>query len=150
MSYLKILIPALILVISFSCSKEAIIPDFSDCWKEIESEEVLQFAGANYTFCFLNDTELTIEITRWTDVIEIDGPNCQSNTNYIKGTYTWTNESLETLGIYTTSDFSTPDSICNGQTEFERNYTMEVVSETEVILDKNENSSVLGIRLIKR
>ena len=119
-----------------------------DCWTEVDEESVLQFAGSNHTFCFLNDTEFTLELDSWTDIIaDINAPS--QWTEYIKGTYTLTNDSFMVTGRYMDSEFLDLVTSRFGETEFENTYEVTVVSETEFILNNNDDQPYLGIRLLK-
>lgn len=147
MRYSKLLLLSFTLLIFSACKKE-IIPDLTECWEEVEPDGVIQFAGTSHTFCFLNDTDFTIKITRWTDVIP--GPDCETITEYIEGTYQWDGDLLAMQGIYTDSDFSTPGVSCDGKTNFQRNFKIEVISETKILLDRNNESLTSSIRLVKQ
>jgi len=138
-----------------SCDREDVTGDpmdsnlpLSDCWTEIEEDGVLQFSGSNHIFCFVTDTEFTLEQERWTDIIsDINAPTRW--TDYIKGTYVLTNESFEVKGNYMDSDFVNLGTSQFGETEFAKTFEVKVVSETEMILDNNDIAPYLGIRLVK-
>lgn len=146
MNYFNYMVSFFIVFILCSCNKEEIMIDFINCWEEVEHEGYIQYEGSNYTFCFLNDTELTIEKVKWSDLI---GLNCRNSVEYIKGTYVFTNKALEIQGVYTDLDFSIPDSSCEGNMDFQKSFKVEVISRTEFILDQNDERPYLGIRLIK-
>lgn len=146
MKYFNHLISFFIILILCSCNEKEIMIDFINCWEEVEYEGGIQFEGSNYTFCFLNETELTIETVKWTD---IGGLNCGNSVEYIKGTYVLTSGTLEIEGVYTDLEFSMPDSNCEGNMDFQRSFKVKVISETEFILDQNNERPYLGIRLIK-
>ena len=138
---------AILLFILFSCSEdEEIVLPLTDCWIEVEEESVIQFGGTNFKFCFLSDTEFTLELLSWTDQIVIGG--CGNQTEYIKGTYIWTSESFEVVGNYVDSDFVVSASSCLGETEYTRTFTVKVISATEMILDNNDDNPTRGIRLL--
>jgi len=118
------------------------------CWTEIENESFIQFAGTNYTFCFLSDTEFTLELESWTDAISETIPTGQW-TDYVKGTYVLSNESLEITGDFMDSNFSTFVNNRFGESKLERTFEIEVASETEMILDKNDMNPTREIRLVK-
>ena len=119
----------------------------TDCWAEIEQEDLLQFSGTSHTFCFISDSEFTLERESWTDIVsDINIPN--SWTEYIKGSYTLTNESFEITGSYMDSDFMNFETSRFGESELVRTFEVKVVSENEMILDNNEDLPYLGIRLV--
>ena len=148
----------LLLITLFSCKKDPTFIEITsefveidlstfDCWTEKEDESILQFAGSNHTFCFLNDEEFTLILDSWTDVISPSSPSHW--TEYIKGTYVWTNESFEITGKYMDADFINFETSLSGATDFSKLFTVKVVTETEMILDHNNDFPYLGIRLLK-
>ena len=138
----------------FSCSEDEITNEIVEsafsptgCWIEMEDESMFQFSGTNYTFCFLNDTMFTLKLESWTDiVVDINSPIHWSE--YIKGTYVLTNESFEISGNYMDVDFMNFELSHFGETELEKTFEVKVVSESEIILNNNEISPHLGIRLL--
>lgn len=126
---------------------EAITIMPNGCWIEMEDEAIFQFAGTNHTFCFLNSTEFTLELESWTDaLIDLNDPGRW--TEHIKGEYIWTNESLEVSGSYFDSEYTNSTTSKYGETEFIRAFEVKVISETEIILDNNEDNPYLEIRLL--
>jgi len=152
-----ILTSAILLVSILSCNKEPIIDEeetvqldlpLTDCWTEIEEESFLQFSGSNHIFCFLNDTEFTLKLESWTDIIS--DPNTPTRwTEYIKGAYVLTNESFEISGNYMDAEFLNLVPGHSGGTSLTRTFEVKVISETEMILDNNDMSPTRGIRLVQ-
>jgi len=137
-----------------SCEKQELTSDpieiplsIIDCWTEIEDTTVLQFSGTNYAFCFLNETQFTLELESWTDIVS-DTNSPSSWIEYIKGTYVFTGESLEISGSYMDSEFENFVTNRLGETEFAKNFKVKVVSETEMILDNDDVNPYRGIRLV--
>lgn len=150
-----IILTSLLLIFTlFSCERDRVNDEIVEitlmpagCWTEIEHESTLQFAGTNHTFCFLSDTEFKLELESWSDIVtDINTPNTWSE--YIKGTYVWTNESLEITGLYMDSDYTNFVTSRSGETEYSKTYEVKVVSETEFILDNNDIMPYRGIRLL--
>ena len=128
-------------------TRAALSLPLSDCWTEIEDEAVLQFSGSNHNFCFLNDSEFTLEIKSWSDILSDNLPS--ERIEYIKGAYILTNETFEISGIYMDSDFQNATTGIFGDSEFEKAFDVKVISETEFILDNNDMFPYRAIRLLK-
>ena len=139
----------LLILTLFSCDNEVELSlPLTDCWTEIEHETILQFAGTNHIFCFLSDAEFTLELQSWTDAIgDINAPNPW--TEYIKGTYVFSSDSFEIKGSYMDSVFINSVTNSSGETEYARTYEVKVVSETEIILNNNDDNPTREIRLLK-
>ena len=146
-----IIITTLLILTLFSCDSDScesveISLPLTDCWLEFEPESFIQFAGSNHTFCFLSDTEFTLQLDSWTDAIVAGGSG--QWTEYIRGTYVLTSDAFEVTGKYTESDFVTLVTNSIGETDFANTYALKVVSETELVLDNNVERPTQAIRLM--
>ena len=83
----------------------------------------------------------------WTDIIVDNAPSRW--VEYIKGSYSLSNESFEFSGRYTDENFENFVLSRFGNEELEMTFAVTAVSQTEIILDKNEMFPTNGIRLVK-
>lgn len=119
-----------------SCSKspEPLVVDLMNCYKEVESDEFIQFAGSNHRFCFEDDNFLHLEISYWTDALNLNDPCPESRVEIIEGTYILGAENL-------TIEADIIDILVNGESvdcpkgPFDTTYVVEQNGVDDLILN---------------
>jgi hypothetical protein len=115
-------------------------------WIEKEPDDIIQFAGNNYTFSFKQDT-FFMKKKYWTDIV-VPG-NSNSSIIYAKGLYT-----IETDTIRLFGNLCPDSSYCNhAATMYLKTYSpkfeYELISNTELIFNSSANDKYFQIRLVK-
>ncbi len=139
--------------ICFSCTKEEKEEKYSppsvleNCYLEVESDLFHQFAGSGHRFCFEADNSLYLEITYFTDDIDLNNPCPETRTELIEGTYTMDGSTLVVEAEILDIIVSGASSNCPLST-YNKSYVYEDISPTEILLNSDQEA-YFQIRLVK-
>ena len=132
-----------------ACSKTESDPiDPTGCFQEMESPDIVQFAGNTHRLCFNFDGTIDMEVEAFTDVIDLMTTCSDAKTLIIEGTYSFSADQLTVDGtvVGLVSVFDVSD--CPLNYTYDRGYDYEEISE-DVILLNPDSPEVEQIRLVR-
>ncbi len=144
----SLILLAFVIGIISSCGKDELDASNLNGTRWVEQDGP-NFTGSNHIFEFFDNNTFTLELSYWTDILVV-GQECPDNrTDYIKGTYTISSNTLSINGQYSDEDFQNEEPNCNGVTTYGKIYMYEYDGD-DWILNSDLEEEYLQIRLVKQ
>lgn len=100
-----------------------------------EKSIVSKYTGAKYWIRFNADLSFEMKLNHFTDAIDVGQTPCSGNrTDYVKGTYTFSNREIVFNGAYCNATFNQQQANCEGTTTFQTGFTYTFMNG-DLVLD---------------
>jgi hypothetical protein len=100
-----------------------------------EKSIVSKYGGTRYWIRFNSDLSFEMKLNHFSDAVTVDPVPCSSNrTDYVKGTYTFSNKEIVFNGSYSDATFNQQQANCEGAATFQTSFTYTFKNE-DLVLD---------------
>ena len=114
-------------------------------WIEQEPEDIGQFSGTNHILEFRQDS-FFLQRRYWTDALDPANPCLNGHTDYYKGLFEITTDSISFNGLYTDQTFQLTTPKCDYPPTYQETFAYQQNSDNVIILNPEEEI-YLQIRL---